>query len=56
MIEFHGPAAMDEEIIVGAGISRIGTTSVTFAFEVARASDGAPRAQRSLSFVWTRRR
>lgn len=50
-MEFHAPAAMDEEIIIGIGVSRIGTTSVTFQFEVTRASDGAPRASASLTVV-----
>lgn len=49
--EFHRPAAMDEEIRVAVSVDKIGTTSITFRFEVARASDGAPRASATLTVV-----
>lgn len=49
--EFHRPAAMDEEIAIAASIDRVGTTSITFRFEVTRASDGEPRASATLTVV-----
>lgn len=49
--EFHRPAAMDEEIAVSIAVERVGTTSVTFRFEVTRASDAAPRASATLTVV-----
>jgi YbgC/YbaW family acyl-CoA thioester hydrolase len=49
--EFDSPAAMDEEVLVSAGIERIGSTSITFAFAVARASDGVSRARATLTVV-----
>lgn len=48
---FHSPAEMDEEVIVQASIVKIGTTSLTFRFEVLRASDRTPRASATLTVV-----
>ena len=49
--EFHHPAVMDEEIAISIDVTRVGTTSITFRFEVTRASDGEPRASASLTVV-----
>lgn len=49
--EFHRPAAMDEEIVIAAGVERMGDTSITFRFEVTRALDGARRASATLTVV-----
>jgi acyl-CoA thioester hydrolase len=49
--EFHRPAEMDEEIEIAASVEKIGTMSITFRFEVTRASDGAPRASATLTVV-----
>jgi acyl-CoA thioester hydrolase len=49
--EFHHPAVMDEEIDISIGVTRVGTTSITFQFEVTRASDGARRASASSTVV-----
>ena len=49
--EFHHPAVMDEEIAISIGVTRVGTTSITFQFEVTRASDSEPRASASLTVV-----
>lgn len=49
--EFDAPAAMDEEVEIRAGIAHVGATSLTFAFAVTRASDGAPRARATLTVV-----
>lgn len=50
-MEFHRPAEMDEEIDIAVGVRNIGTTSITFGFEVTAAADGAPRASASLTVV-----
>jgi YbgC/YbaW family acyl-CoA thioester hydrolase len=50
-VEFDAPAAMDEAVAIGAGIEGIGETSITFAFQVTRATDGAPRARATLTVV-----
>lgn len=50
-VEFAAPAAMDEEVAIRAGIAAIGRTSITFAFAVERARDGAPRARATLTVV-----
>ena len=50
-MEFHRPAAMDEEIDISVGVRTIGTTSITFGFEVTAALDGTPRASASLTVV-----
>ncbi len=49
--EFHHPAVMDEEIDISISVMRVGTTSITFQFEVTRASDGEPRASASSTVV-----
>lgn len=49
--EFHSPAQLDEEVVVQVWFTRIGTTSVTMAFEVFRASDRLHRASASLTVV-----
>ena len=49
--EFHHPAVMDEEIDISISVTRVGTTSITFQFEVTRASDGEPRASASSTVV-----
>jgi len=50
-MEFHRPAAMDEEIDIAAGVEHIGTTSVTFRFEVTAAASGEQRATARLTVV-----
>jgi acyl-CoA thioester hydrolase len=42
--EYQSPATLDELLEVRTRVSRIGTTSITLAFEIVAASDGAPRA------------
>jgi acyl-CoA thioester hydrolase len=49
--EFHSPAQMDEEVAVAAWVAHIGTTSLTWRFEVYRASDRAHRASAKLIVV-----
>jgi len=49
--EYHSPAQMDEEVIVAASVTKIGTTSLTWRFEVYRASDRAHRASARLTVV-----
>ena len=49
--EFHSPAQLDEEVVVQASFSRIGTTAVTMQFEVFRATDRTHRASGSLTVV-----
>ena len=50
-VEFHSPAQLDEEVVVRAHFSRLGTTAITMQFEVYRASDRAHRASGSLTVV-----
>ncbi len=49
--EFHSPAQIDEQVAVEVHMSRIGNTSMTFQFEVYRASDRVHRASGSLTVV-----
>lgn len=49
--EFHSPAELDEEVVVEAFFTRLGTTSITMQFEVYRAADRAHRATGSLTVV-----
>lgn len=50
-IEFHSPAQMDEEVEIRAGVSKIGTTSMTLQFEGVRASDATWRMSATLTLV-----
>lgn len=50
-VEFHSPAEMDEEIDIGVGVQDVGTTSITFRFEVTAVADGARRASATLTVV-----
>ena len=49
--EFHSPAQIDEEVAIQVHFSRIGNTSITFQFEVYRASDRVHRASGTLVVV-----
>lgn len=49
--EFHSPAELDEEVVIEAFFTRLGTTSITMQFEVYRASDRRHRATGSLTVV-----
>lgn len=50
-LEFHSAAELEEEVIIRAWFSRIGTTAITMRFEFYRASDRAHRASGSLTVV-----
>ena len=50
-MEFHSSAQMDEEVIIALSVANIGTTSLTWSFEVYRASDRAHRASARLTVV-----
>jgi acyl-CoA thioester hydrolase len=50
-VDFQRPAEMDEEIDIGVGVERVGTTSITFRFAVTAAADAAPRATALLTVV-----
>lgn len=50
-VEFHSPAQMDELLEISIGVSHIGTTSLTFRFEVFRAEDAVHRASATLTVV-----
>jgi acyl-CoA thioester hydrolase len=50
-LEFHSPAQLDEEIVIQAWFSKIGTTSFAMRFEVLRESDRARRASALLTVV-----
>jgi 4-hydroxybenzoyl-CoA thioesterase len=50
-VVFDSPAAVDEELLLSAGIAAIGSTSITFAFAAARAVDGVSRARATLTVV-----
>ncbi len=50
-VEFHSPAQMDELLEIQVGIAKIGTTSLTFRFEVYRAGDAVHRASATLTVV-----
>ena len=52
-VEFHSPAQMDELLEIQVGIAKIGTTSLTFRFEVYRSGDGEAlhRASATLTVV-----
>ena len=50
-VEFHSPAQLDEEVVVQAWFSKIGTTSLTMQFEVFRAPDRTHRATGTLTVV-----
>ncbi len=50
-MEFHSPAEMDEEVLIESWFSRVGTTALTFRFEVYRLSDRAHRASGTLTVV-----
>jgi YbgC/YbaW family acyl-CoA thioester hydrolase len=50
-VEFDSPAEMDELVTLGAGVQRLGETSITFAFGVSRAADRTSRARASLTVV-----
>ncbi len=49
--EFHSPAQIDEEVAIQVYFSKIGNTSITFQFEVYRASDRVHRASGTLVVV-----
>ncbi len=50
-MEFHSPAQIDEEVVIVACFAKIGVSSITYAFEVYRASDRLHRASGSLTVV-----
>ena len=50
-LDFHSAAELEEEVIIQAWYSRIGTTSITTRFEFYRASDRTHRASGSLTVV-----
>jgi YbgC/YbaW family acyl-CoA thioester hydrolase len=50
-LEFHSAAELEEEVIVQAWYSRIGTTSLTTRYEFYRAADRMHRASGSLTVV-----
>jgi YbgC/YbaW family acyl-CoA thioester hydrolase len=50
-MSFESPAEMDEEIDVAVGVRDVGTTSITFAFEVTAVVSGALRASATLTVV-----
>ncbi|HET8770839.1 MAG TPA: thioesterase family protein [Gemmatimonadaceae bacterium] len=52
-VEFHSPAQMDELLEIQVGVAKVGTTSLTFRFEVYRSGDGEPlhRASATLTVV-----
>ncbi len=43
-LRYRGGAAYDDEILVRTRVEAIGNATVTFAYEIVRASDGAPLA------------
>ena len=50
-LEFHSPAALEEEVIIQAWYGRIGNTAITMRFEFYRAEDRRHRASGSLTVV-----
>jgi len=50
-LDFHSPAALEEEVIIQSWFGRIGTTAITMRFEFYRASDRTHRASGSLTVV-----
>lgn len=50
-MSFDSPAEMDEEIIISVGVRDVGTTSITFGFEVTAAASGKRRATATLTVV-----
>jgi YbgC/YbaW family acyl-CoA thioester hydrolase len=50
-LDFHSAAQLEEEMIIQAWYSRIGTTSLTTRYEFYRASDRMHRASGSLTVV-----
>ena len=50
-MEFHSPAQLDEAVAVTAHFAKIGVSSLTFQFEVYRASDRTHRASGTLTVV-----
>ena len=50
-LEFHSPAALEEEVIIQAWYGRIGNTAITMRFEFYRADDRRHRASGSLTVV-----
>jgi YbgC/YbaW family acyl-CoA thioester hydrolase len=50
-LEFHSPAALEEEVIIQAWYGRIGNTAITMRFEFYRAEDRKHRASGSLTVV-----
>ena len=50
-MEFHSPAQIDEEVVIVSCFAKIGVSSITYAFEVYRASDRLHRASGSLTVV-----
>jgi YbgC/YbaW family acyl-CoA thioester hydrolase len=50
-LEFHSPAALEEEVIIQAWYGRIGNTAITMRFEFYRAEDRQHRASGSLTVV-----
>ena len=50
-LEFHSPAALEEEVVIQAWYGRIGNTAITMRFEFYRASDRMHRASGSLTVV-----
>ena len=50
-MEFHSPAQIDEEVVIVSCFAKIGVSSITYAFEVYRASDRLNRASGSLTAV-----
>jgi YbgC/YbaW family acyl-CoA thioester hydrolase len=50
-MSFDSPAEMDEEIDIAVGVREIGSTSITFAFEVTAVQSGKSRASATLTVV-----
>jgi acyl-CoA thioester hydrolase len=50
-LEFHSPAALEEEVLIQSWFGRIGSSAITMRFEFYRAEDQLHRASAALTVV-----